>query len=108
MIFRSMSSVRSRFSRGHQLRGEVSCNRLPARAAGLLLLLLLFAVSMAGAQSYSDLYEFTGKLDGCCPSYPSLMAQGEDGNLYGITTAGGSNNLGIVFKITPLGAFTVL
>jgi len=36
------------------------------------------------------------------------MAQGRDGNLYGITTAGGANNIGSVFKITPTGTHTAL
>lgn len=83
--------------------------RLPKCASGLLLFLLLFSgISLLHGQTYSDLYEFGGKPDGCCPSYPSVMAQGQDGSLYGITTAGGSNNLGLVFKITPSGAYSTL
>ncbi len=31
-----------------------------------------------------------------------------DGNMYGLTSAGGTNNLGTIFKITPAGNYTVL
>ena len=74
---------------------------------GLLFFLGLTA-SIASAQGYSDLYEFPLSGGGCCPQYPSLMAQGQDGSLYGITTTGGSNNLGIVFRITPSGTFNII
>jgi len=36
------------------------------------------------------------------------MTQGQDGNLYGITSSGGTNRVGIVFKITPSGTFNVI
>ena len=36
------------------------------------------------------------------------LAQGSDGNFYGTTDAGGANNHGTVFKITPEGAITTL
>jgi uncharacterized repeat protein (TIGR03803 family) len=38
----------------------------------------------------------------------SGLVQGSDGNFYGTTTAGGSNNKGTVFKVTPAGTLTVL
>ena len=75
---------------------------------GLLLLLVGFCASTVNAQTYSDLYEFGGTPGGCCPQYPFLMTQGQDGNLYGITATGGTNKVGIVFKITPSGAFDVI
>ncbi len=34
--------------------------------------------------------------------------QGSDGNFYGTTSSGGSNNDGTVFKITPGGTLTTL
>lgn len=86
----------------------MSCvNTLQRLTIGLLLFLGLTA-SIAGAQGYADLYEFPMAGGGCCPQYPSLMTQGRDGNLYGITTKGGSNNVGIVFKITPSGTFNII
>ena len=44
--------------------------------------------------------------DGVSPQGSLLL--GSDGNLYGTTSAGGSNNLGTVFKVTPDGVETVL
>ena len=73
--------------------------------------LVLFFVLCSGtlrAQDYLDIYSFPGFPGGCCPQYPSVMAQGRDGNLYGITTTGGLNNLGTIFKITPTGTLTTL
>jgi len=75
---------------------------------GVLLLLFALCAGALNAQTYADLYEFTGKPGGCCPQHPSVMAQGRDGNLYGITSAGGANNIGSIFKITPTGTLTQL
>lgn len=51
--------------------------------------------------------------NGTTPDTP--LVQGRDGNLYGTTLAGGTNNgggcaagCGTIFKVTPAGAFTVL
>lgn len=52
------------------------------------------------------LYAFTGGADG---SYPdSGLTAGLDGNLYGTTSYGGTNNVGTVYRVTPAGAHTVL
>jgi uncharacterized repeat protein (TIGR03803 family) len=45
--------------------------------------------------------------DGATPQSSGLV-QGSDGNFYGVTMAGGSKGLGTIFKITPLGAMTIL
>jgi uncharacterized repeat protein (TIGR03803 family) len=47
-----------------------------------------------------------GCADGANP-YAGLL-EGTDGNFYGTTLAGGSYNLGTVFKITPAGTLTTL
>jgi uncharacterized repeat protein (TIGR03803 family) len=47
-----------------------------------------------------------GGSDGFRPQ--SELVQGIDGNFYGTTTLGGTNNEGTVFKITPKGALTTL
>ena len=82
--------------------------RAGRRASGLFFLLLMFSAVTVSAQTYADLYEFGGTPGGCCPQYPAVLAQGRDGNLYGVTATGGTSNLGIVFQITPAGAFKIL
>lgn len=47
---------------------------------------------------YTDLYDFTGGSDGGEPM--SNIVFDAQGNLYGTTYQGGSNNLGVVFEIT--------
>jgi len=39
---------------------------------------------------------------------PNALVQGSDGNFYGTTRDGGTQNEGVVFKITPQGAVTIL
>jgi uncharacterized repeat protein (TIGR03803 family) len=79
----------------------------PIQSGGLARFFIIavgLACSMAGsvpahAQTYKDIYNFDNSAHGCCPGYPSIFAQGRDGNLY--DTALGGN--GIVFKIAPGG-----
>jgi uncharacterized repeat protein (TIGR03803 family) len=52
------------------------------------------------------LYAFQGSSDGATPTGNLLL--GQNGNLYGITTAGGTGDTGTLFEITPSGAFTVV
>jgi uncharacterized repeat protein (TIGR03803 family) len=54
----------------------------------------------------ATLYAFSGGADGRYPD--SGLTAGPDGNFYGTTTYGGTNNLGTVYKLTPAGAHTVL
>ncbi|MBL4704225.1 MAG: hypothetical protein JKY54_06875 [Flavobacteriales bacterium] len=49
--------------------------------------------------NYSDVYVFNNSNDGIDP-YGSLI-QANDGNLYGLTKNGGSNNFGTIFKFDP-------
>jgi uncharacterized repeat protein (TIGR03803 family) len=51
-------------------------------------------------------YSFTGSPGGANP-YDGLV-QGSDGNFYGTTYAGGTNGMGTVFRISPLGSLTNL
>jgi len=66
----------------------------------------VFKVTTAG--TLTTLYSFCGQScgDGSAPFGGLIL--GKDGNLYGTTEAGGTNNDGTVFKITPQGALTTL
>jgi uncharacterized repeat protein (TIGR03803 family) len=66
---------------------------------------------VTSAGKISVLHNFTGYVsstnyDGSFP-YGTLV-QDANGNLYGTTYTGGSNNAGTVFKITPGGTYTLL
>lgn len=68
---------------------------------------LALSTAAVHAQTYTVLHNFV-ETDGCCSNYPSMMAQGEDGNIYGATTSGGSVGYGTIFKMTPAGTLTTL
>ncbi len=56
---------------------------------------------------FTPLYSFkTNTIDGQSPE--AALVEGNDGNLYGTTTAGGTNSRGTIFKITPAGVLTTL
>jgi uncharacterized repeat protein (TIGR03803 family) len=62
---------------------------------------------MTSQGTLTTLYQFGGlPTDGQYP-YAGLV-QGDDGNFYGTTSGGGTNNEGTVFKITPQGTLTTL
>lgn len=54
----------------------------------------------------ATIYSFAGGADGRYPD--SGLTAGPDGNFYGTTTYGGTNDLGTVYKITPEGVKTTL
>jgi uncharacterized repeat protein (TIGR03803 family) len=62
---------------------------------------------MTTAGKVTVLHNFVGyPTDGTYPK--GILVQGKDGNFYGTTYQGGSNNNGTVFKITPAGVFTLI
>jgi uncharacterized repeat protein (TIGR03803 family) len=67
--------------------------------------LIVISATMVQAQTYTDLHDFN-ETDGCCANYPSMLAQGRDGNIYGATTSGGVHFYGNIFKLTPAGVLT--
>lgn len=80
------------------------------RSALILLLLVAATAATSSAQTFKAVYNFCSKknpagycLDGQNPW--STLVQGTNGDLYGTTFAGGSNNgnYGTIFKITPAG-----
>jgi len=76
--------------------------------AKLLAGIFLVAVAVAApAQTVSTIYQFS---NGTNPNLPAgVMAQGQDGNFYGITLSGGSNaNVGAIYKISSKGVLTSL
>lgn len=70
----------------------------PSRQFCVVALVLL--ATFVHAQTYNDLFNFLGS-SGCCPSYPGILAQGQDGNLYGTTQSGGTHGYGTVFVMNP-------
>jgi uncharacterized repeat protein (TIGR03803 family) len=67
----------------------------------------LFRISTTG--EFKVLYTFcslTNCADGSYLMYPPIQAA--DGNFYGTTFDGGTNNGGVIYKLTPSGTYTVL
>lgn len=72
------------------------------------ILLLFFAVTaiVSPAQTVTTLAAFE-QTNGATPRFGSVV-QATNGDLYGTTEAGGSNNYGTIFEITPAGVLTTL
>jgi uncharacterized repeat protein (TIGR03803 family) len=64
----------------------------------------LFKINTNGA--LTSLYSFTGTNDGANPQ--AGLVQGSDGNFFGTTEYGGTNNSGTVFKMSANGVLTSL
>lgn len=79
----------------------------PKRHRLLLILAVLSSAALMQAQTYTDLHDFNGT-DGCCALAPSMLAQGQDGDIYGATTSGGVHFYGNIFKMTTSGTVTDL
>jgi uncharacterized repeat protein (TIGR03803 family) len=67
----------------------------------------VYKITLSG--KLTTLYSFCAQ-SGCPDGLDAAagLAQGTDGNFYGITTYGGANGDGTVFKVTPSGTLTTL
>ena len=65
---------------------------------------VFFKISTAGA--YTVLHAFAPATEGSTPK--TALVKGNDGNLYGTTSAGGINTYGTIYKITIAGVLTPL
>jgi uncharacterized repeat protein (TIGR03803 family) len=65
----------------------------------------IFKISLSG--TFTLLYSFQPDAFGS-EADPSRLAQGNDGNFYGMTANDGANSCGSIFRITPDGVFTTL
>ena len=65
----------------------------------------VFRLQTDGA--FTILHSFSG-MDGMAPVDAGALAVGPDGNLYGATLYGGSDNVGTIYRISTAGAFTSL
>jgi len=73
----------------------------------LCLVVPFFKVS-AQTYTYKDLYNFNCSTDACGLQQPIPLTQGRDGNLYGMSNAGGTSNGGTAWRIAPNGSYTTL
>jgi uncharacterized repeat protein (TIGR03803 family) len=82
-----------------------SSNRSILALPLLLAVFTGFAYSQSVTPSLTTLHSFAGT-DGSTPN--AGLTIGSDGNYYGTTFGGGTNQLGTIFKITPAGALTAI
>ena len=64
------------------------------------------SISIACVSNFSLEHSFAGGSGDAADPYHTLI-QGSDGDFYGTTIAGGSSNVGTIFKITPSGTESV-
>jgi uncharacterized repeat protein (TIGR03803 family) len=81
------------------------CRMFSAIFAAMVALTIMVATVSANAQTYSPLYLLPGSPGGANPI--GLIAQGRDGNMYAVTSTGGTD-YGTVFRFTPAGSVAVI
>jgi uncharacterized repeat protein (TIGR03803 family) len=62
---------------------------------------VVYEISKNG--KYSVLYNFCSAVNCADGAFPQSLAMDQQGNLYGMTYQGGSENLGTVFELSPVG-----
>ena len=89
------------------MRGKCNARRWPLTAVALFV--LMAAPAFAGGAVYTDLFEFDCAKNGCNGGQPGLLAQGEDGILYGTLQSGtAKSGYGTVFDYAPAGTVSTL
>ncbi len=69
---------------------------------------VIYRIAVSGTSAtLTPLYDFSALDSGGYNSY-SVLTQASDGNFYGTTYEGGTNNSGTVFRMTPGGAYSVV
>lgn len=66
----------------------------------------VYSLSLTQVGQITTMHNFAGGTEGAYPMAGVIV--GADGNLYGTTFAGGTNNCGTIFKLTSAGAASVL
>ncbi len=66
----------------------------------------VFRVTLAGTEAVIYSFGSLSASEGGMPAGP--LVQGTDGNFYGVTSKGGANGTGTLYKITPSGTETVV
>src|SRR5271166_5029576 len=86
----------------------MQCARSFQFVLAITLVLVIFAITSAQAQSYTEtvLYSFQGGTDGAIPLAGLVMDA--QVNRYGTTYQGGTSKMGTVFKVDATGKETVL
>ena len=105
------SDVAGKVSRSDAMR--IFRTALGGSLASLAMLLVVASAGIASAQTFKVLHSFcsTTNASGYCADGMSPGAapvQGTNGDLYGTTSYGGSNNAGTVFRMTPAGKLTTI
>jgi len=95
----ALNTPKSSFSRSHRHR------TIGFSVSALITGFLISTAAFAQQATLTTLYSFSGA-DGSYP-YAGLV-QGSDGNFYGVTNRGGTNNYGTIFMLTPGGELTTL
>lgn len=67
---------------------------------------VLFRMTPSG--TYTVLHNFAGTAHSDGQDVESGMTVGNDGNLYGVTYRGGTGSIGVIFKLSTSGAYTII
>ena len=83
--------------------------RLGTLIAVAALIAIILSPTLATAQTYKNLFAYPGTDNNTSGiTWPSVLSQGQDGNLYSTIQTNGANNAGSVYKIDPSGNYTLL